>query len=104
MKLNQLLAPLAIAAFSALTTAAIADESGQYQNCSFTPASAIGPMFDVNTVEECEAACKDKAGEGCTAWTFRPPSAMFPDKPGNCRMIKTIFKEEESARTFCGKI
>lgn len=90
--------------FCALTIPAFAQDNGDYQNCSLTPASAIGPMFDTKTVAECEAACKEKAGEGCTAWTFAPPSAMFPDKPGKCRMIKTIFKEEESTKWFCGKL
>lgn len=100
---------LLLAAFiGALATTAFAQdadsEAVEYQKCSITPASAIGPMFDTQTVAECEAACNDAAGEGCTAWSFQPPSDMFPENPGKCRLIKTIFKEEESTRSFCGKL
>lgn len=95
---------LATILFFALAGPLLADDADTYPRCSYTPASAIGPMFETKTAAECEAACKDKAGEGCTAWTYLPPSDMFPDKPGNCRMIKQIFKEEESDRSRCGKI
>ena len=104
MQNHLFLAPAAVAALFTLTGAALADD-GNYKNCSFTPASAIGPMFDTKNAAECEAACKENAGEGCTAWSYQGPSAMFPDNPGSCRMIVTIFSEEEgSDRWFCGKI
>lgn len=90
--------------FCALAGPVFADDVDTYALCSYTPASAIGPMFDTQTAAQCEAACKENAGEGCTAWTFSPPSAMFPDNPGSCRMIKEIWKEEESDRTMCGRI
>ncbi len=76
-----------------------------YEQCSITPADAIGPMFETPTAADCEAACVEHADDGCIAWSFQGPSAMFPDKPGNCRMITSIFKEGESSeRSRCGKI
>ncbi len=95
---------LTVILFCALAAPVLADDADTYPHCSYTPASAIGPMFDTKTAAECEAACKDKAGEGCTAWSYMTPSDMFPDKPGKCRMIKAVFKEEESDRSRCGKI
>lgn len=90
--------------FCIFAVPAFAEDADTYAHCSYTPASAIGSMFDTKTAAECEAACKDKAGEGCTAWSYMTPSAMFPDNPGKCRMIKTIFAEEETDRSRCGKI
>ncbi|MDF1670342.1 MAG: hypothetical protein P1U83_12060 [Roseovarius sp.] len=90
--------------FCALAVPAFADDADTYPHCSYTPASAVGDMFDTKTAADCEAACKENAGEGCTAWSYSPPSAMFPDNPGKCRMIKEVWKEEESDRSRCGKI
>ncbi|MFP7674294.1 hypothetical protein ACG74X_13180 [Marivita sp. S0852] len=91
--------------FCTLAGPVLADDAETYPHCSYTPASAIGPMFETQSAADCEAACKENAGEGCTAWSYMGPSAMFPDKPGNCRMIKEIFKEETGNDRFrCGKI
>ncbi|MCK0150688.1 hypothetical protein MWU54_11680 [Marivita sp. S6314] len=104
MTLKCLLTPLAAAMLAMAGSAALADDS-KYKNCSLTPADAIGPMFETQTAADCEAACMDKASEGCIAWSYMKPSAMFPDKPGNCRMITVIFAEEEgSDRFLCGKL
>lgn len=104
MNLKRFLHPLAAAAFALSSSAAIAADDAEYQNCSLTPADAIGPMFDTQSAAECEAACQEKASEGCMAWSYLKPSAMFPDNPGKCRMITAIFSEEESDRSLCGKL
>lgn len=96
---------LATILFCLCAIPALADDADTYPHCSYTPADAIGPMFDTKTAADCEAACQEKAGEGCTAWSYMGPSAMFPDNPGKCRMIITIFKKEEgSDRYRCGEI
>lgn len=96
---------LAALVLSAYAVPAFAQDSDPYKVCSFTPADAIGPMFETPTAADCEAACIEHSGDGCIAWSYMGPSAMFPDKPGNCRMITSIFSEEEGNDRFrCGKI
>ncbi|UYV38806.1 PAN domain-containing protein [Rhodobacteraceae bacterium D3-12] len=81
-----------------LATPAFAQE---HEKCSITPVDQVGFVDTFTTVEECIAACK--ATEGCDSWSYRPHS-FDKDKPGQCKLIKGIFKKEDSAKTFCGKI
>lgn len=96
---------LATLVLCTLAFPAFAQDDDAYAHCSITPADAIGPMFETPTAAACEAACVEHSDEGCIAWSYQGPSAMFPDKPGNCRMITAIFKEAEASdRWRCGKL
>lgn len=88
-----------ISAFTlALSGPALADE---FEKCSITPVDQVGFDETFTTPEDCVAACK--ATDGCDSWSFRPHS-FDKSMPGQCKLIKGVFKMEESDKMFCGKL
>ena len=88
----------AIGAVVVLGSAAQAEE---YERCSITPVDQVGFSETFTSPEECVAACKET--DGCDSWSFRPHS-FDASMPGQCKLIKGIFKKEESAKMFCGEL
>lgn len=86
------------AAFAVLAAPALAEA---FENCSITPVDQVGFVDTFTTPEECVAACQET--EGCDSWSFRPHS-FDASMPGQCKLIKGVFKMEDSEKTFCGKL
>lgn len=81
-----------------LTSPVIAQE---FEHCSITPVDQVGFIDTFTKPGECVAACKET--DGCDSWTFIPHS-FDASMPGQCKLIKGIFAQEESTRMFCGKV
>lgn len=88
-----------VAAFALGVAGPVAAE--EFEHCSITPIDQVGYIDTFTKPDECVEACKTT--EGCDSWSFRPHS-FDAEKPGSCKLIKGIFKKEDSERAFCGEL
>ncbi len=72
-----------------------------YEHCSITPVDQVGFIDSFTAIDDCVAACKST--EGCDSWSFRPHS-FDKSMPGQCKLIKGVFKKEETDKSFCGQL
>lgn len=95
--MKNFLMPLA-AITLALATPAIAEE---FEKCGITPVDQVGLDDTLLEPGACKALCMET--EGCDSWNFRPHS-FDSSMPGTCKLIKGVFKKEESTKAFCGQL
>lgn len=87
-----------LAAGLALAGPAMAEE---FEKCSIMPVDQVGYVDTFLTADECVAACRE--AEGCDSWEFRPHS-FDSSMPGGCKLIKGVYKMDDSERAYCGKL
>lgn len=72
-----------------------------FEKCSITPVDQVGFVDTFTDPESCVEACKTT--DGCDSWSFLPHS-FDSSMPGQCKLIKGVFKKEESERGYCGEL
>ncbi|MBV7396817.1 PAN domain-containing protein [Mameliella sediminis] len=97
MTFKSLFASAAVFSVSLVASA----QAEELQKCFITPVDQVGFIDTFTSPEDCVEACKQTAG--CDSWTFQPHS-FDSSMPGQCKLIKGVFKKEDSAKVYCGEM
>ena len=74
----------------------------EFKKCMLLSAGSTPTNYEQIGPKACMEFCK--SSDNCVAWTYQPHNFNPKNAPGACRLLPDVSKEEESAKTYCGRI